>query len=70
MCIRDSSKGSRIFHRLIPDTEVYIRQLSRIVLHTCLLYTSGEQEGDEKHELKLDFALPVTTEQKLSLIHI
>lgn len=24
----------------------------------------GEQEVDEKHELKLDFALPVTDEQK------
>lgn len=31
---------------------------------SLLKVQTGEQEGDEKHELKLDFALPVTTEQK------
>ncbi len=31
---------------------------------SVLKVQAGEQEGDEKHELKLDFALPVTAEQK------
>ena len=44
------SKGSRIFHRLIPDTEVYIRQLSRIVLHT--LYESPEECIVPVHHLR------------------
>ena len=44
------SKGSRIFRRLIPDTEVYIRQLSRIVLHT--LYESPEECIIPVHHLR------------------